>query len=128
MVPSSSQLADALIASVHTSPDTIDAKVHSLVAFLKKFHLAYLMPEIRRHIMYRSTLESVTRGCHITTALPLDDQSRDRLLSVLNVAGDAYTMAVDEDLIGGALVANKGILYDASLRTSLERLRIALKN
>jgi len=129
MVPSSSQLGNALIASVMAQPDAIDSKIKSLHDFLNEFHLAYLLPQIIRYIGHVLSVETSARGCHITTALSLDDASRDQLLKALGINPDgAYQTDIDESLIGGCTIANKGVLYDASLKTSLERLRLSLQN
>lgn len=129
MVPTSSQFAHALIESVATHPDRIQEKVSALVEFLEEFHLVNLMPQIRRVIAYRIDLEARARGCSVTTALPLDEASRQRLLETLNVTTSGRVdISVDESLIGGAMIAHRGVMYDASLRTSLERLRSILKN
>lgn len=129
MVPTSSQLADALIESVAAHPDLVGEKVSALVSFLEEFHLMNLMPQIRRVIAYRIDLEARARGCSVSTALPLDDVSRQRLLEALGMTASNHVVtSVDESLIGGAIIANRGVMYDASLRTSLERLRFILKN
>ena len=129
MVPSSSQLGKALIASVQDHPETLDQKVKALHAFLDEYHLAYLLPQIRRYVAHILSVETRARGCHITSALPLDDASRDQLLKSLGInPGGAYQTDTDETLIGGCTIANEGVLYDASLKTSLERLRLSLQN
>lgn len=129
MVPTSSQLADALIESVAAQPEALAEKVSALTAFLKEFHLMDLMPQIRRVVAYRMNLENQARGCSITSALDLDNASQQRLLDALGVeAAGHVTTAVDESLIGGVVIAHRGVMYDASLRTSLERLRFILKN
>jgi F0F1-type ATP synthase delta subunit len=129
MVPSSSQLGSALIASVREYPELLDAKVKALHAFLGEYHLMHLLPQINRYIGHVLEVETSARGCHITTALPLDVASRDQLLGALDIAADGiYQTGIDESLIGGCTIANKGVLYDASLKTSLERLRLSLQN
>lgn len=129
MVPTSSQLAGALIESVIEQPHLAEKKVAALISFLNEFHLMHLLPQVCRVIAYRSDIESRARGCSITTAQVLDESSRDQLVKALKITtNDHIHMVVDESLIGGALIAHQGVMYDASLRTSLERLRFILKN
>jgi F-type H+-transporting ATPase subunit delta len=62
----------------------------------------------------------------VRTALPLDDTQRRALEDRLGeITGDRIEMKeiVDEDLIGGIAVRIGDTLYDASVRSRLERLR-----
>jgi F-type H+-transporting ATPase subunit delta len=62
----------------------------------------------------------------VRTALPLDDAQRRALGDRLaEITGDRVEMKemVDEDLIGGVAVRIGDTLYDASVRSRLERLR-----
>jgi F-type H+-transporting ATPase subunit delta len=62
----------------------------------------------------------------VRTALPLDDEQRDAIRERLGqLAGDEIEMneVVDESLIGGIAVRIGDRLYDASVRSRLERLR-----
>ena len=65
----------------------------------------------------------------VRTALPLDDGQRAELVSRLRtITGSRVEMdeAVDSDLIGGIAVRIGDQLYDASVRSRLERLRARL--
>jgi F-type H+-transporting ATPase subunit delta len=65
----------------------------------------------------------------VRTALPLDDGQRAELVSRLRtISGSQVEMdeAVDPDLIGGIAVRIGDQLYDASVRSRLERLRARL--
>jgi F-type H+-transporting ATPase subunit delta len=62
----------------------------------------------------------------VRTALPLDDEQRRAIEERLTqITGDKIEMRemVDEDLIGGVAVRIGDTLYDASVRSRLERLR-----
>ena len=65
----------------------------------------------------------------VRTALPLDDGQRAELTARLRaLTGEQVEMdeTVDEDLIGGVAVRIGDRLYDASVRSRLERLRARL--
>jgi F-type H+-transporting ATPase subunit delta len=65
----------------------------------------------------------------VRTALPLDDEQRDavvRRLRELTEQKVEINEVVDESLIGGIAVRIGDRLYDASVRTRLERLRARL--
>lgn len=65
----------------------------------------------------------------VRTALPLDEKERDEIAERLHaLTGDKVEMnvVVDEALIGGIAVRIGDRLYDASVRSRLERLRARL--
>jgi F-type H+-transporting ATPase subunit delta len=65
----------------------------------------------------------------VRTALPLDDVQRSEIAARLRtLTGEQVEMdeTVDEDLIGGVAVRIGDRLYDASVRSRLERLRARL--
>jgi F-type H+-transporting ATPase subunit delta len=65
----------------------------------------------------------------VRSALPLDDAQRDALRERLTMlTGDKVQIneRVDESLIGGVAVRIGDTLYDASVRSRLERLRARL--
>ena len=65
----------------------------------------------------------------VRTALPLDDEQRDAVMERLHqLTGDEIEIneVVDESLIGGITVRIGDRLYDASVRSRLERLRARL--
>jgi len=65
----------------------------------------------------------------VRTALPLDDEQRDAITQRLHeLTGNRIEIneVVDETLIGGLTVRIGDLLYDASVRTRLERLRTRL--
>lgn len=65
----------------------------------------------------------------VRTALPLDDEQREQVIARLRELTDSkieINEVVDESLIGGISVRIGDRLYDASVRTRLERLRARL--
>jgi F-type H+-transporting ATPase subunit delta len=65
----------------------------------------------------------------VRTALPLDEEQRDAVTERLHqLTGDEIEIneLVDESLIGGITVRIGDRLYDASVRSRLERLRARL--
>lgn len=65
----------------------------------------------------------------IRSALPLDDEQRAAIVErLMEVTGKRVEIneVVDESLIGGVTVRIGDVLYDASVRTRLERLRARL--
>jgi F-type H+-transporting ATPase subunit delta len=69
------------------------------------------------------------RLAEVRTALPLDEQQRTELQRRLTELAEArveMNEVVDESLIGGIAVRIGDVLYDASVRNRLERMRARL--
>jgi F-type H+-transporting ATPase subunit delta len=87
---------------------------------------------IPRMVEHFATLLRRERGvslAEVRTALELDDQQRTAVLDRLHeLTGDEIEIneVVDESLIGGITVRIGDRLYDASVRSRLERLRARL--
>jgi F-type H+-transporting ATPase subunit delta len=67
---------------------------------------------------------------HVTSAVPLDAATAERLSSKLAQAARAEVLldhSVDSSLIGGVIAQVGNLVYDGSIRTQLEDLRRALK-
>jgi F-type H+-transporting ATPase subunit delta len=65
----------------------------------------------------------------VTAAAPLDDAQRERLRQALAARTGRRVeldLAVDPDLIGGAVAVVGNVVFDGSLRTQLEQLRDTL--
>jgi F-type H+-transporting ATPase subunit delta len=87
---------------------------------------------IPRMVEHFANLVRRERGvslAEVRTALPLDDAQRDAVMERLHeLTGDEIEIneVVDESLIGGITVRIGDRLYDASVRSRLERLRARL--
>ncbi|HET7753325.1 MAG TPA: ATP synthase F1 subunit delta [Anaeromyxobacteraceae bacterium] len=67
---------------------------------------------------------------HVTSAVPLDAATADRLSAKLAQAARAEVLldhSVDPSLIGGVVAQVGNLVYDGSIRTQLEDLRRTLK-
>ena len=87
------------------------------------------IPAMRRHFEELVRRERGIARAEIRTALPLDDEDRAELERTLQrLAGREVelTERVDPSLIGGISVRIGDQLYDASVRSRLERLRARL--
>lgn len=87
------------------------------------------MGEIATALEAAFNRRSGVREVEVASAAPLDDQVRQRLEGVLErVAGGRVTISerVDPDLLGGVIARIGGTLYDASLKTRLEKMRSRL--
>lgn len=89
------------------------------------------IPAIIAAFNYRLALQRGTQVAKVTSAAPLTTAQITQLKTKLkSVTGNDVTVEtdVDPDLLGGFRVKLASRLYDASLKTKLEDLRLALKS
>ncbi len=87
------------------------------------------IPAMRRHFEELVLRQRGITRVEVRTALPLDDEDRvglERTLEDLAGRQVEFTEVVDPSLIGGISVRIGDRLYDASVRSRLERLRARL--
>ena len=87
------------------------------------------VPRMTEHFANLLRRERGVSLAEVRTALPLDDSQRDAVTARLQeLTGDEIEIneVVDESLIGGITVRIGDRLYDASVRSRLERLRARL--
>ena len=87
------------------------------------------IPRMVEHFANLLRRERGVSLAEVRTALPLDDTQRDAVMDRLHqLTGDEIEIneVVDESLIGGITVRIGDRLYDASVRSRLERLRTRL--
>jgi F-type H+-transporting ATPase subunit delta len=87
------------------------------------------IPRMVEHFASLLRRERGVQLAEVRTALPLDDAQRDAVMDRLHeLTGDEIEIneVVDEGLIGGITVRIGDRLYDASVRSRLERLRARL--
>ena len=107
----------------------VSAEAMNLVLLMIRRGRPGAIPRMREHF---ATLLRRHRGvalAELRTALPLDDAQREAVTERLHeLTGDTIEIneVVDESLIGGITVRIGDRLYDASVRSRLERLRARL--
>lgn len=121
---------DAATAAVLLVPEgEIDPSFRQFVAVLAESGRVTELPEVARLFeALRATEEKKVR-VRITSARPLTDGDRDKLTAALRQRFNAeldVTEAVDEALIGGAVIDAGDVVIDGSVRGRLRRLQTEL--
>ena len=98
----------------------------SMINLVIKNKREVYLPGIARNFsdLYRKS--KGIRTVSLVTATPVDDSSMKGIRNLIKEAYDAdveLTAAVDEDVIGGFVLTIEGMQYDASVASSLRRLR-----
>jgi F-type H+-transporting ATPase subunit delta len=85
-----------------------------------------VLPDISRELDAMIDARAGRVAARVTSAAPLDDQQKKRLVKTLeSLSGKKVDMAVEHDpaLLGGLVAQVGDVVYDGSLRTQLERIR-----
>lgn len=100
--------------------------VKNLVAYLQQHNGLPLLPTIVAHLERMAKRDAAHETLFIKTAHQLD-RSAGTLIKEALEARDAETVTEHVDaLLGGFVAEYKGVIYDASVRTQLEKLKQTL--
>lgn len=128
--PIVSRDAQAAAVTALAGPAGIGDLVTKFLGVLAENRRLFALPAIT--VAYRSRL-AAARGevtAEVTSAVPLDEQQLEAVkASVSRYAGKAVSLAADVDpsLLGGLVVRIGSRMIDASLRTKLQQLELAMR-
>jgi F-type H+-transporting ATPase subunit delta len=113
------------------SPDGADETFGSFLALLADNRRLALLPEIAG--LYEQLRAEAERVVHarVTSAAPLPEAELESLAAALRRrfgSEVAIETAIDESLIGGAVIDAGDVVIDGSLKGKLDRLQAALAN
>jgi F-type H+-transporting ATPase subunit delta len=107
----------------------LDEQMRNFLDTLAQNRRLGLLPEIAAsYELLRAEVENVA-DVHVTSAAPLDDAQRQRLLAALKKRMQREVRLhcdVDATLIGGAIVRAGDFVIDGSLRSGLDRLAVEI--
>jgi F-type H+-transporting ATPase subunit delta len=129
MIYSSSEYAEALYLSIRDKSDEDAGKaVAEFVESMKKRGLVALLPEILKAMPAAVKRVDGTEDVLVETAHEISDDVRKQAIRVIDKKEDEVEISarVNPDLLGGIKVRGKDMLYDATLRNKLGRLKDAL--
>jgi len=123
----SKQLAQALYELSIKNIDNLDSKFFD---FIEKRNLKAQMPSVLYHLERINKLNTEKNGMQIETAHPISKEILGEIKSFAskNISNDKNISEIVEmskiqkDLIGGFRVKYNGVIYDASIMTSIKKL------
>lgn len=125
MVYTSRQLAQALWKEViSTSPNHYDKVIDNFLDFCRKKNLNYLLPRVLELLerYYKEKKKSET--FFIKSAQPITQKDLYKIMSRLNVDERAEVLVdIDKSLYAGFVSSYKNVIYDASVKNQLVKLK-----
>jgi len=122
-------LAAADAAGLVAPPGDLDAGFLQFLAVLAENRRLPLLPEIAAlYESFRAEAQKIVRA-KVTSAAPLDDAALSKLRESLRARFQQdveLETAIDESLIGGAVIDTGDVVIDGSVRSRLARLETAL--
>lgn len=108
-------------------PDNIDTAVNTFLSFLQKKHMLSRLPHIIDAFEEYSKEVNGAQDIHITSALSLSKETISAIAKQLNAHASAEVEhSIDTSLIGGVVARKGNTIFDASIKTELERLTRSL--
>jgi len=124
---SSKQLGDALYQLIKEGTHSADVVTDAFLEYVTSHKLESLMPRVIEYVEYSARKDAEFTTLDITSGLLVDNEVTGQIRVLLNAPTDAYTAThIEPELIGGFVATYKGFLYDASLKTQLQRLQAQL--
>lgn len=119
-------IAESLYAYHIARPgEDTDEITHTLMSFLKRHHMVSSLPKILFHLKRIQEKDIVLRECKLTSSHELAKETVDILVKNI-IDEDATELQVesfvDPSLIGGFILKQNGIIYDASIKSMLKKL------
>jgi F0F1-type ATP synthase delta subunit len=121
----SKQLAKALYDLSTEKIENLDAKFFD---FIEKRKLKAQMSSILYHLGKITELEKEKRGIQIETAHQIKEDTLKQIKTFLKAEHLPEVLKIKEELIGGFRTKWNGMIYDASLKTGLEKLKETIIN
>jgi len=97
--------------------------------FAKKNNLLSQLPNILYHLNYSKNMEERNSSLFLTSSHGVSEQTVSGLKKFVGASEVVkVTQSVDEKIIGGFIAKYKDIIYDASIKNQLNKLKTSLKN
>ena len=122
---SSKYLASALIESVEENPSKSKKLVGNFVKFCRERGMAHKLPKVLRCIELKNEEEKERKKIKITSVEKFDEKLVKEIIkkTVGLSSNTEIETRINKHLIGGFIVEHEGVVYDASLRGQLKKIK-----
>lgn len=121
----SKQLAKALHDLSFEKVENLDAKFFD---FIEKRKLKAQIPSILYHLEKIAELDKEKKGIQIETAHQIKEDTVKHIKTFLKAEHLPEVLKIKKELLGGFRTKWNGMIYDASIKTGLEKLKETIIN
>jgi F0F1-type ATP synthase delta subunit len=121
----SKQLAQALYQLSEEKVENLDAKFFD---FLEKRNLKSQIPSVLYHLEKIIELDREKKGIQIETAHEIKHETANHIKKFLKADHFPEVIKIKKELVAGFRAKWNGMVYDASLQTSLKKLKETITN
>jgi len=107
----------------------VEEKVDKFIAYCQKYNLFYLLPKVLFLLRLKRQRLGEEEKARVVTALPLDKDTEKFIWQLAQIDKQAEVdVEEDKKIIGGVIVKYRNKIFDASLKTQLEKIVRHLSN
>ena len=97
--------------------------------YVKKRHMQKELPNILAHLKHLVSIDSKLNTANIVSAFTLNKDSLQKIKELVGVDKNSkIVLKEDESFLGGFIINYKGLMYDASIKRKLSKLKESLIN
>lgn len=117
-------LSFALYESIKENPEDYEKIVESFSNFCYKNNLINILPKIKENLEYLLDKNNIKNKLFITDKTTKKDL--DIIFDTLNI--NNVDIIIDNELISGFVFKKNNVLYDASLKTQIRKIKELMNN
>lgn len=117
-------LSFALYESIKENPEGYEKIIESFSAFCYKNNLINILPKIKENLEYLLNKNNIKNKLFITNKTT--EKDLDTILNALNI--NDTDIIIDNELISGFVFKKNNVLYDASLKTQIRKIKELMNN
>ena len=97
--------------------------------YVKKRHMQKELPNILAHLKHLVSIDNKLNTANIVSAFTLNKDSLQKIKELVGVDKNSkVVLKEDESFLGGFVINYKGLMYDASIKRKLSKLKESLIN
>ncbi len=97
--------------------------------YVKKRHMQKELPNILTHLKHLVGIDNKLNTANIVSAFTLNKDSLQKIKELVGVDKNSkVVLKEDESFLGGFVINYKGLMYDASIKRKLSKLKESLIN
>jgi ATP synthase F1 delta subunit len=123
-------LALALIESIEDNPKKSKELINNFIKFCSKKGMAHKLPNVLKYIEFKNKEEQEREMFKLTSSEKLKEKAIKEIIKMTigSLPKTGIEEKIDKNLIAGFIVEHKGVVYDASMRGQLRKIKNKLNS